>query len=101
LSLKTHCREKSKGQHKAQVTFGSCAKQMLGSFALICAVDNYSMPKHQALLTPSFSVSLVRHFEEANKHCDETLNEFHFVSLLSNAGSNKVFTYCQAFKQDN
>ena len=37
---------KSKGQHKAHVTFGSCARQMLGLFALICTVDNYLMPKH-------------------------------------------------------
>jgi hypothetical protein len=59
--------KKSKGQHKAHVTFGSCTKQMLGLFALICVVDNYLMPKHQALLTPSFSNSLVHHFEEAKK----------------------------------
>ena len=92
---------KSKGQHKANVTFGSHTKQMLGLYALICMVDNYLMPKHQALLTPSFSDLLVCRFEEANKHCHGTLEEFHFVSLLTNAGSNKVFTYHQALKQDN
>jgi hypothetical protein len=92
---------KSKGQHKAHVTFGSRAKQMLGLFALICTVDNYSMPKHQALLTLSFSNSLVCHFEEANEHCNGTLNKFHFISLLTNAGLNEVFTYHQAFKQDD
>ncbi len=92
---------KSKVQHKANVTFGSHTKQMLGLFALICMVDNYLMPKHQALLTPSFSDLLVCRFEEANKHCHGTLEEFHFVSLLTNAGSNKVFTYHQALKQDN
>ncbi len=92
---------KSKGQHKAQVTFGSRAKQMLGLFALICMVDNYLMPKHQALLTPSFSNSLVCHFEEANQHCNGTLNEFHFVSLIIDAGSNEVFTCHQPFKQDD
>jgi hypothetical protein len=93
--------KKSTGQHNAHVTFCSCAKQMLGLFALICTVDNYSMPKHQALLTSSFSDSLVCCFEEANKHCDETLNKFHVVSLLTDAGLNKFFTYHQAFKQDN
>jgi hypothetical protein len=46
-------------QHKAHVTFGSHAKRMLGLFALICTMDNYSMPKHQALLTLSFSDLLV------------------------------------------
>ncbi len=59
------------------------------------------MLKHQALLTPSFSNSLVHHFEEANEHCNGTLNKYHFVSLLTDAGSNKVITYHQAFKQDN
>jgi hypothetical protein len=92
---------KSKDQHKAQVTFGSRAKQMLGLFTLVCTVDNYLMPKHQALLTLSFSNSLVCHFEEANKHCNGTLKKFHFVSLLTNTGLNKVFTYHQAFKQDD
>ncbi len=92
---------KSKGQHKACVTFGSCAPQMLDLFALICTLDNYLMPKHQTLLTPSFSNLLVRRFEEANKHCDGTLTGFHFMSLLTNAGSNEVFTYHQALKQDD
>jgi hypothetical protein len=82
---------KSKGQHKAHVTFGSRTKQMLGLFALICTVDNYSMPKHQASLTLSFSDSLVCHFEEANEHCDGTMNKFHFISLLTNTGLNKIF----------
>ncbi len=58
--------KESKDQHKAHITFGSCAKQMLGLFALICTVDNYWMPKYQALLTPSFSNLLVHRFEEAN-----------------------------------
>jgi hypothetical protein len=92
---------KSKGQHKAHVTFGSRSKRMLGLFVLICRVDNYSMPKHQALLTPSFSDSLVHCFEEANEHRDGTLNKFHFVSLLTDDSSNEVFTYHQAFKQDD
>jgi hypothetical protein len=92
---------KPKGQHKAHVTFGSQAKQMLGLFALICMVDNYLLPKHQASLTPSFSNLLVHHYEEANEHCDGTLNKFYFISFLTNAGLNKVFTYHQAFKQDD
>jgi hypothetical protein len=70
--LDHHCSKriaenKSKGQHKAHVTFDSHAMQMLGLFALICMVNNYLMPKHQALLTPSFSNSLVCCFEESNK----------------------------------
>jgi hypothetical protein len=52
---------------------------MLGLLALIYTVDSYSMPKYQALLTPSFSNSLVCCFEEANKHCNGTRKEFHFV----------------------
>jgi hypothetical protein len=99
--LKRIAENKSKGQHKAHVTFGSCARQMLGLFTLICTVDNYLMPKHQALLTPSFSDSLVHRFEEANICCDGTLNKFYFVSLLTDAGSNEALTYHQAFKQDN
>ena len=59
------------------------------------------MPKHQALLTPSFSDSHVLHFEEANKHWNGTLKKFHFVSLHTKAGLNEVFTYHQAFKQDD
>jgi hypothetical protein len=46
--------QQSKGQHKAQVTFCSRAKRMIGIFALICTVDNYLMPKHQVLLTQTF-----------------------------------------------
>jgi hypothetical protein len=49
--------QKPKGQHKAHVSFGSCAKQIIGIFALICMVDNYSMPKHQVLFTWTFLTS--------------------------------------------
>ena len=59
------------------------------------------MPKHQALLILSFSDSLVHHFYEANKHCNETLNEFHFMSPLTDTSLNEVFTYHQALKQDD
>jgi hypothetical protein len=92
---------RSQGKHKAQITFGSHAQQMLGLFALICMVDNYSMPSHRALTTPTYSDSLICHFEEANKHCNGTLNKIHVVSLLTDASFNEFFTYHQALKQDN
>jgi hypothetical protein len=93
--------KKSKGQHKAHVTFGSRAKQMIGIFALICTVNNCSMPKHQVLHTPTFFDLLIHCFEEANEHCDGTLKKSHYVSLITDTGSNKVFAYHQALKQDN
>jgi hypothetical protein len=107
-NLGLHCskciaeqQEKEKRNHKAHVTFGSTAKQVLGLFALICMVDTYRMPCHRTLLTSLFSEKLIKHFDEANEHCDGTLNDFHFVSLLSDTGSNKVFTYHQAQKQED
>jgi hypothetical protein len=48
-----------------------------------------------------FSKKLIKCFDEANEHCDGTLNNFHFVSLLTDTGSNKVFTYHQAQKQED
>ncbi len=38
---------------------------------------------------------------EANKHYNGTLNEFHVVSLLTDAGLNGVLTYHQAQKQND
>ncbi len=38
--------QKKKRNHKAYITFGSTAKQVLGLFALICIVDTYRMPCH-------------------------------------------------------
>jgi hypothetical protein len=93
--------QKEKCSHKAHVTFGSTAKQVLGLFALICMVDTYRMPCHQILLTFLFYEKLIKLFDKANKHCDGTLNDFHFVSLLTDTGSNKVFTYHQAQKQED
>jgi hypothetical protein len=48
-----------------------------------------------------FSDKLIKCFDKANEHCDGTLNDFHFVSLLTDTGSNKVFTYHQAQKQED
>ncbi len=59
------------------------------------------MPCHQILLTSLFSEKLIKHFDKANEHCYGTLNDFHFVSLLTDTGSNKVFTYHQAQKQED
>jgi hypothetical protein len=93
--------QKEKRIHKAHVTFGSTAKQVLGLFALICMVDTYRISCHWTLLTSLFSDKLIKCFDKANEHCDGTLNDFHFVSLLTDAGSNKVFTYHQAQKQED
>jgi hypothetical protein len=53
------------------------------------------------LLTSSFTEKLIKRFDEANEHCDGTLNDFDFVSLLTDTSSNKVFTYHQAQKQED
>jgi len=70
-------------------------------FALICTVNTYTMPSHRELQNPSFIVLLLCRIDKANEHCDGTLNEYHFVSLLTNTSSNEVFTYHQAQKQDD
>jgi hypothetical protein len=93
--------QKEKSNHKAHVIFGSTAKRVLSLFALICMVDTYRMPCHGILLTSLFSKKLIKRFDEANEHCDGTLNDIHFVSLLTNTGSNKVFTYHQAQKKED
>jgi hypothetical protein len=93
--------QKEKHNHKAHVTFGSTAKQVLGLFALICMVDTYRMPCHQTSLTSSFSKKLIKCFDKANEHCDGTLNDFHFVSLHTDTGSKEFFTYHQAQKQED
>ena len=93
--------QKSKVAHKAQVTYGARAMRILGMFALICTVNTYTMPSHQVPQNPTFTALLLQWIDEANEHCDGTLNEYHFVSLLTDASSNKVFTYHQAQKQDD
>ena len=94
--------QKSKVKHKAHVTYGAHAKRLLEMFALICTVNTYQMPSHrESQDSPSFTALLLRQIDEANEHCDGTLNEFHFVSLLTDTSSNEVFTYHQAQKQDD
>jgi len=90
-----------KVKHKAHMTYGARAKQFLGMFALICTVNTYSMSSHRELQNPSFTALLLRRIDEANEHCDGTLNEFHFISLLTDTSSNEVFSYHQAQKQDD
>jgi len=92
--------QKSKVKHKANVTYGARAKQFLRMFALICTVNTYSMPSHRELQNPSFTTLVLCRIDKANEHCDGTLNEFHFISLLTDTSSNEVFTYHQAQKQD-
>jgi hypothetical protein len=71
-------------------------------FALICTVYTYQMPSHRESQDyPSFTALLLHRIDEANEHCDGTLNEFHFVSLLTDTSLNEVFTYHQAQKQDD
>jgi hypothetical protein len=71
-------------------------------FALICTVNTYQMPSHQESQDhPSFTALLLCRIDEANEHCDGTLNEFHFVFLLTDTSSNEVFTYHPAQKQDD
>jgi hypothetical protein len=93
--------QKSEVKHKALVTSGARAKQFLRMFALICTVNTYSMPSHRELQNPSFTALVLRRINEANEHCDGTLNEFHVISLLTDTSSNEVFTYHQAQKQDD
>ena len=44
--LKQIAEQKSKVKHKAHVTYGARAKQLLEMFALICTVNTYQMPSH-------------------------------------------------------
>ena len=99
--LKQIAEQVSKVKHKAHVTYGARAKQFLRMFALICTVNTCSIPCHWELQNPSFTALVLCQIDEANEHCDGTLNEFHFISLLTDTSSNKVFTYHQAQKQDD
>ena len=93
-------KSKGQGQHKAHVTFGARTKSMLSVFALISSVGEFTMPRHRASSTnPTFTERMIQRLDEANEHCDGTLNQFHFVSLLTDTASNEVFTYHQAQKQ--
>jgi hypothetical protein len=56
---------------------------------------------HKTLLTSLFFKKLIKCFDKANEHCGGTFNDFHIVSLLTVTGSNKVFTYHQAQKQED
>ncbi len=93
--------QKSKVTKKTHATYGARAKRMLKVFALICTVNTYTMPSHQASQNPTFRSLLTQWIDKANKHCDGTLNEFHFASLLTNTISNKVFIFHQTQKQDD
>jgi hypothetical protein len=92
-------KQKFKVKHKAHVTYGAHAKRLLVMFALISTVITYQMPsQRESQYHPSFTALLLRRIDEANEHCNGTLNEFHFVSLLTDTSSNEVFTYHQAQK---
>ncbi len=95
-------KQNSKVEHKAHVTYGARAKQLLEMVALICTVNTYQLPSHRESQDhPSFTALLLCRIDEANEHCDRTLNESHFVSLLTDMSLNDVFTYHQAQKQDD
>ena len=73
--------QKSKVKHKAHVTYGAHAKQLLEMFALICTVNTYQMPSHRESQDhPSFTAFLLHQIDEANEHYDGTLNESFCVS---------------------
>ncbi len=52
--------QKSKFKHKAHVTYGARAKQLLEMSALICTVNTYTMPSHRESQNPSFTTLLLR-----------------------------------------
>jgi hypothetical protein len=92
-------KEREAKKVKAHVTYGTHAKRMFSLFTLLCTVSEYSMPKHKLPQHSSLAERILNRFEEANEHCDGTLNEMHAFAFATDAGSNEVFTYHQAQKQ--
>ena len=86
--------------HKAHVTFSTRIKKVVSAFTLLCAVSEYTMPAHRLPPNPTLATKLLNRLDEANEHCDGTLNEMNFMSLATNA-SNEAFTYSQAQKQED
>ena len=89
----------TKKSNKAYVTYGTRSKQLFGIFTLLCTVSDYTMPRHRSAVRPTFTQRAINRLDEANEHYDGTLNEFNFVALATDLGSNEVFTYCHAQKQ--
>ena len=58
-----------------------------------------SLPKVQVSSDAILADQKVR-FEEANEHYDGTVNEIHIFSYLTEVKTTKVFTLCQAIKED-
>jgi len=85
---------------KAHVTFGAKAtKTVLGLFTLFSFVSSISIPNHQVRSNETFTDTIVRRFEEVNEHYDNTLNQMHFLSYVTDISSNEVFTFHKAMKE--
>ena len=59
------------------------------------------MPRHRLPDNPTLMQHFINRMDEANELCDGTLNEINHFSFLTDVGSNEVFTYHQAQKQDD
>ena len=87
---------------KVHVPFGNKTKSaLLGLFTITSFVSSISLPRHQAGHNKTSTDHIIFRFEELNKNYDNTINEMHLFSFLTDISSNKVFTFHQAMKQDD
>ena len=62
-------------------------------------MSNISIPNHQVCSNETFTDTIVRRFEEVNEHYDNTLNQIHFLSYVTDISPNEVFTSYKATKE--
>ena len=60
-----------------------------------------SIPSHQRTPRKTYSERFVHHFKEWNEHFDNTVNQMHIFSLLTDVSTNEVFTFREAMKQED
>ena len=83
----------------AHVPFiNTATKKLLGLFTILSFVSNVEMPNHQVSPHATYTDRIIKRFEEHSEHYDNTVNELHFFSFLTDASSNECFTFGQAMK---
>ena len=93
---------KSNAEAKVHVPYGAkVKKKILGLLTILSLVSNVTLPQHQVPQDETYTDGLIHRFEEINEHYNNTVNEMHLFSFVSDISTNEVFTYHKAMKQND
>ncbi len=91
-----------KAHEPAHIAWGTRTKRFVSalithfSFISHVTVLDHELPTHA-----TFSDHVINCFEELNEHYNGAQNQIHILSLSTDVGSNKVFTYKEAMTQED